>query len=185
MESFTAAPHHDVLVLIIQIAVLLSTARALGEIAQRLGQPAVIGEILAGIVLGPSLLSGFFPFINAWIVPQTEVQGYLLEVISLIGVMFLLLITGLETDLPLIRRHARTAIGTAAGGLIVPFATGLLLGLHLPDFFARKQRSAACFCTLHCCMYVNFSHSCHRQSLDGPQLDAARHRADHYCSRHV
>jgi K+:H+ antiporter len=131
---FTAAPHHDVLVLIIRIAVLLFTARALGEAAQRLGQPSVVGGILAGIVLGPSLLSGFVPAINGWLVPQTKVQGYLLEVVSLIGAMFLLLITGLETDLTLIRRHARTAIGTAAGGLIIPFATGFLLGLHLPDF---------------------------------------------------
>jgi len=130
---FTAAPHHDVLVLIIRIAALLFTARALGEVAQRLGQPSVVGEILAGIVLGPSLLSGFVPTINDLLVPQTKVQGYLLEVVSLIGAMFLLLITGLETDLTLIRRHARTAIGTAAGGLIVPFATGFLLGLYLPD----------------------------------------------------
>ncbi|MGE5445542.1 MAG: cation:proton antiporter [Ignavibacteriales bacterium] len=131
---FTAAPHHDVLVLVIRIAVLLFTARALGEVAQRLGQPSVVGEILAGIVLGPSLLSGFVPAINGWLVPQTKVQGYLIEVVSLIGAMFLLLITGLETDLTLIRRHARTAIGTAAGGLVIPFATGFLLGLHLPDY---------------------------------------------------
>lgn len=131
---FTAAPHHDVLFLIIRIAILLLTARALGEAAQRLGQPSVVGEILAGIVLGPSLLSGFVSAINGWLVPQTKVEGYLLEVVSLIGAMFLLLITGLETDLTLIRRHARTAIGTAAGGLIIPFATGFLLGLHLPDF---------------------------------------------------
>src|ERR1700739_2727786 len=80
---FTAAPHHDVLVLVIQVAVLLFTARALGELAQRLGQPSVVGEILAGIVLGPSLLSGFVPFIKEWLVPQTKVQGYLLEVVSL------------------------------------------------------------------------------------------------------
>lgn len=131
---FTAAPHHDVLVLVIRIAVLLFTARALGEVAQRLGQPSVVGEILAGIVLGPSLLSGFVPAIKGWLVPQTKVQGYLIEVVSLIGAMFLLLITGLETDLTLIRRHARTAIGTAAGGLVIPFATGFLLGLHLPDY---------------------------------------------------
>lgn len=138
MEPFTAAPHHDVLALVIQVAVLLLSARALGELAQRLGQPAVVGEILAGIVLGPSLLSGFFPFIAEWVVPQTKVQGYLLEVVSMIGVMFLLLITGLETDLALIRRHARTALGAASGGLVVPFSTGFLLGLYLPDFLLVK-----------------------------------------------
>jgi len=54
METFSAAPHHDVFVLVLQVAVLLAAARALGECAQRLGQPAVVGEILAGIILGPS-----------------------------------------------------------------------------------------------------------------------------------
>ena len=101
---FTAASHHDVLALVIQIAVLLLAARAMGEIAMRLGQPSVVGEILSGIVLGPSLLASFVPAIGEWIVPQTVTQGYLLEVVSLIGAMFLLLITGLDTDLALIRR---------------------------------------------------------------------------------
>lgn len=134
MDVFTAASHHDVLVLVGQIAILLFTARALGEVAQRLGQPSVVGEILAGIVLGPSLLSSLFPAIGEWIVPQTAVQGYLLEVISLIGAIFLLLITGLETDLSLIRRHARTAIGVSFGGIAFTFFTGFLLGQFLPDF---------------------------------------------------
>src|SRR5919197_6747368 len=124
MEPFTSPPHHNVLVLVIQIGVLLFTARALAELAQRFNQPAVVGEILAGIVLGPSLLSGFFPFIGEWLTPEKGLPGYLLEVVSLISVMFLLLLTGLETDIPLILRHARTAIGTAFGGLTIPFVTG-------------------------------------------------------------
>ncbi|MBW3628522.1 MAG: cation:proton antiporter [Gemmatimonadetes bacterium] len=141
MQGFTAAPHHDVLALVIQIALLLFVARALGEIAQRFRQPAVVGEILAGILLGPSLLSGFFPEIAHWVVPQSEVQGYLLEVVSLFGAMFLLLITGLETDLQLIRRQARTAMGASLGGIVVPFATGYLLGLYIPDdLLANPER---------------------------------------------
>lgn len=133
MDVFTAASHHDVLALVIQITVLLFTARALGEVARRLGQPAVVGEILAGILLGPSFLSSLLPAVGKWIVPQTPVQGYLLETISMVGVMFLLLITGLETDIPLIRRHARTALSAAAGGLLLPLLTGFVLGLYLPD----------------------------------------------------
>jgi Kef-type K+ transport system membrane component KefB/nucleotide-binding universal stress UspA family protein len=131
-EIFSAAPHHDVLVLLIQIAVLLLAARGLGEIAQRLGQPSVVGEILAGILLGPSLLSSLLPAAGAWIIPQPGVPGYLLEVVSLIGVIFLLLLTGLETDLALIRRQAKTAAGASIGGIVVPFATGFLLGWYLP-----------------------------------------------------
>ncbi|MEX0607864.1 MAG: cation:proton antiporter, partial [Balneolaceae bacterium] len=145
MDVFTSAPHHDVLVLVIQIGVLLFVARALGEIAQRLKQPAVVGEILAGILLGPSLLAGFVPEIGEWIVPQNETQGYLLEVVSLIGAMFLLLITGLETDIRLIKRHARTAIGVSFGGIIVTFATGFLLGQNLPDFLLADNNERLVF----------------------------------------
>jgi Kef-type K+ transport system membrane component KefB/nucleotide-binding universal stress UspA family protein len=145
MEPFSAASHHDVLVLVIQIAVLLLAARGLGEIALRLGQPSVIGEILAGIILGPSLLSGFVPIVNEWIVPNTAVQGYLLEVVSLIGAMFLLLITGLETDLTLIRRHARTAIGVSFGGITVTFLSGFLLGQFLPDFLLADNSQRLVF----------------------------------------
>ncbi len=133
MQPFTAAPHGDVLVLLVQIALLLTAARGLGEVAQRLGQPSVVGEILAGIVLGPSLLSGALPGLGAWIVPQSPLQGHLLEVVSMTGAMFLLLITGLETDLTLVRQHARTAIGVSAGGIAVTFTSGFLLGQLLPD----------------------------------------------------
>lgn len=134
METFTAASHDDVLVLLVQVAILLFAARALGEVAQRLNLPSVVGEIMAGIILGPSLLSGLVPAVGAWIVPQSALQGYLLEVVSMIGAMFLLLITGLETDLALIRRHARTAIGVSAGGIVVTFSSGFLLGQWLPDY---------------------------------------------------
>lgn len=132
-QPFTAAPHHDVLVLLVQMAVLLFTARLLGEVAQRFGQPTVVGEILAGIVLGPSLLSGLVPALGEWIVPHTPVQGYLLETVSMIGVMFLLLVTGLEMDIPLIRRQARSAVSVALGGLLLPLTMGFILGELLPD----------------------------------------------------
>ncbi|WP_069129941.1 cation:proton antiporter domain-containing protein [Rhodohalobacter halophilus] len=134
MDVFSAAPHHDVFLLVFQVGVLLLAARAFGEVATRLGQPSVIGEILAGIILGPSLLAGIFPAFGELIIPQTEVSGYLLEVISLLGAMFLLLITGLETDIQLIKRHAKTAISVSFGGISVTFITGFFLGQHLPDF---------------------------------------------------
>ena len=144
-QPFTAAPHHDVLAFLVQVAVLLLTARALGEVARRVGQPTVVGEILAGIVLGPSLLSGFVPVINEWVIPHNPVQGYLLEIVSLMGVMFLLLITGLETDVALIRHQARSAVGVALGGLVVPLVMGFALGQLLPDHLLVSPESRFVF----------------------------------------
>ena len=97
MQVFTAANHHDVFVLIFQIALLLLASRTFGAIAQKLGQPSVVGEILSGVILGPTILGHIFPLTTPWIIPQTPTQGYLLEVIGLLGAMFLLLVTGLET----------------------------------------------------------------------------------------
>lgn len=124
---------------------LLLAARALGELARRLNQPSVVGELLAGILLGPTLLSSVVPFLGTWLLPQTDVQGYLLEVISLVGATFLLLLTGLETDLGLIRRHARTAIGVSFGGIVVTFTTGFALGRLLPGSLLAADGSRLVF----------------------------------------
>ncbi len=134
MDIFTAAPHDEIVLLFFQLGILLLSARLLGELAQRLNQPSVIGEIMAGIILGPSILSTLFPGFGELIIPQTESAGYLLELVALIGAMFLLLITGMETDIKLIKRHAKTAVSVSYGGIIVTFATGFLLGMYLPDF---------------------------------------------------
>jgi Kef-type K+ transport system membrane component KefB len=145
MDIFTAASHADVLRLVFQIAVLLLSARLLGEVSQRLGQPAVLGEIAAGVILGPSLLSGLFPAVGQWLLPQTPVQGYLIEVVALLGAMFLLLITGLETDIPLVRRHARTALGVASGGLVLPFVSGAVMAWFLPAFLLVEGQDRTVF----------------------------------------
>lgn len=144
MQQFTPALHHDVLALLIQVTVLLLTARVLAEIAQRIGQPSIVGEILAGIVLGPSLLSGILPVVgtqvlpetqvHVGIIPQTQVQVHLLDSFSMLGALFMMLIAGLEIDLALIRRHTRSAVGTGLGGMILPFIAGLALAWYLlPD----------------------------------------------------
>jgi Kef-type K+ transport system membrane component KefB len=132
-EIISASINHDILKLLIQISALLITARFFGEIAQRLGQPSVIGEILAGIILGPSLLGNLFPFIHGWVIPVTEMQKSLLEVITLIGAMFLLLITGLETDLQLIKHHAKKTLAIAFGELPFSLACGFAFGFLIPN----------------------------------------------------
>ncbi len=133
MEPFAAIAHADLLKLVLSVALLLGTARLFGELMERINQPAVIGEILAGVVLGPSILGSIFPAFENLVVPTTPIQSQLLDVVALIGVMMLILLVGMETDLGLIRARIRVATAVGIGGLIVPFVFGLALGYLLPD----------------------------------------------------
>lgn len=132
MEPLAGISHEDLLKLVLSVAILLGTARLLGELCNRIGVPAVVGEIFAGVLLGPSLLSRAFPAFGRLIVPETTSQAQLLDVVGLLGIMFLLIVIGMETDLALIRTRLRTAVGVGLGGLIVPFASGLLVGALIP-----------------------------------------------------
>ena len=126
---------HAILILLLQLTLLLGLARVLAETMRRLGQPAVIGELLAGILLGPTILGHFSPEAFAAVFPPDVEQFHLLEVISWLGLVLLLLLTGLETDLRVVRTLGPAALYASAGGLTVLFTSGTLLGLALPDQF--------------------------------------------------
>lgn len=129
---FAPLEHGEVLQLVLQVAILLAAARLLGELARRFGQPAVVGEILAGVVLGPSIFGAVAPDLAAAWIPTSAAQGRLLETVALVGAMLLLVVTGLETDLALISRRAGAAVGVALGGLLLPLAGGFALGWWFP-----------------------------------------------------
>ena len=134
--------HHALLLLLLQLGLLLVVARVLGELARRVGLPSVVGELMAGIVLGPSLLGAFAPGLFESIFPAEIEQRHLLEVVSWLGVIMLLILTGLETDVALIMRKGRSAAAVSLGGIIIPFATGFGIAQVLPQEFiaAPDQR---------------------------------------------
>jgi len=127
--------HHELLLILLQLAVLLLVARGLGELMRRIGLPPVVGELLAGVLLGPSLLGWAAPALQEAVFPKSQAQSDLLAVVSWLGVLFLLIVTGLETDLNLILRKGKTALLISLGGIVVPFATGFALGEFLPESF--------------------------------------------------
>lgn len=119
--------------LIVQIALLLAVGRGLGEIMQRIGQPSVIGELLAGLLLGPSLLGWLWPAAQSAVFPPAPEQKALLEGIAQFGILLLLLLTGMETDLKLVRKVGRAAVAISIAGIVVPFLCGFALGQFLPE----------------------------------------------------
>ena len=130
-ETGKAGPSEFLLVA--QIVLLIAVGRGLGEIMQRIGQPSVIGELLAGIILGPSLFGWIWPEAQAAIFPKTPEQKAMIDGIAQVGILLLLLLTGMETDLKLVRKVGKAAIAISIAGILVPFACGFALGEFLPD----------------------------------------------------
>lgn len=126
---------HQLLVFWVGLLVILVTARVMGRLMQRIGQPAVVGELAAGLILGPSLLGRVAPDVTDWLFPADDVQTAMLFTVGWIGVLLLLVATGFETDLGLIRRLGRAATLVSAGSLIVPAAAGFAVGWLIPTSF--------------------------------------------------
>jgi Kef-type K+ transport system membrane component KefB/nucleotide-binding universal stress UspA family protein len=124
---------HHILLFLVQFALLLASARLLGEVMKRYDQPPVFGELLAGIVLGPSLLGWAAPGLFSLLFPLDPGQYHLLELISWLGMIFLLLFTGLETEVAVLKNLGRPAILASLLGIVVPFASGYMLGTTIPD----------------------------------------------------
>lgn len=123
---------HQLLVFLLQVALLLGVAIALGRLTVRLGMPALVGELAAGVLLGPSVLAHLAPAFSAWLLPNDPSQLHLLDAVGQIGVLLLVGIAGMYVDIPLIRRQG-TAIGLVSGGaLLVPLALGFGTGFLVP-----------------------------------------------------
>lgn len=136
---------HELLVFWVQISVLLAAARLLGGAMRRLGQPAVIGELAAGVLLGPSVFGKIWPEGFEWFLPDSRVQSAALLGVSWLGVVLLLLVTGFETDPVLIRRMGRAAGLVAVGSLGIPLVVGFGTGWAVPDSFLGPEAQRPLF----------------------------------------
>jgi Kef-type K+ transport system membrane component KefB/nucleotide-binding universal stress UspA family protein len=124
---------------IAELALLLFVGRLMGEAAQRIGQPSVMGQLIAGLLLGPSFFGLLWPSAQHAIFPLGDpAQKSMLDAVSELGVLMLLLLTGMETDLQMVRRVGRAAIAVSAAGVAIPFACGFALGELLPAAFLPK-----------------------------------------------
>lgn len=132
-DHFTDALKHNfsypLAVLLLQIITIILVARCFGFLCRKIGQPSVIGEILAGIVLGPSLLGAYFPNFSAMLFPPSSLGN--LGIMSQIGLILFMFVVGMELDVGVLRNRAHEAIVVSHASIIFPFALGVALAYFI------------------------------------------------------
>jgi Kef-type K+ transport system membrane component KefB len=129
---------HEVMSLLLQLGVMLIMGRLLAEIARMVKQPAVIGEILAGIILGPTVFGMVFPEAFVGVFPPGS-SFLVLDGFVQVAVVMLLFIAGLEVDLHIVIQQGRQAVFTSLFGLVIPFVFGFALPYIFPSFFMEDN----------------------------------------------
>ncbi len=132
-QVFTDSFKHDLTeplaVLLLQIIVIIASARLFGFLFKKIGQPAVIGEIVAGIILGPSIVGAYFPEINNFLFPAASLVT--LSFISQIGLILFMFIIGMELDLKAIGKQAYGAVIISHASIIIPYTLGMALAYYI------------------------------------------------------
>lgn len=134
VDSFLINLHHPLALLLAQIVTIILVAKLFGWICIKLKQPSVIGEMIAGIVLGPSLFGLYFPELSAFIFPKESLPN--LQFLSQIGLILFMYIVGMELDLSVLRKKAHDAVVISHASIIIPFALGVGLSYFIYKEFA-------------------------------------------------
>ena len=133
----------DLKLLLAQVIVILIAARGLGWLLHRLHQPRVIGEMVAGIALGPTLLGWLAPSLSATLFPRASLGA--LHALSQLGLLLFMFLIGLELDLKQLRELGRVAVYTSVASIVAPFTLGGLLALFLYPRFSEPRVNFAIF----------------------------------------
>jgi Kef-type K+ transport system membrane component KefB len=133
----------DLVLFLLQIAVMLAVARLGGWLMRRIRQPAVLGELLGGIVLGPTVFSRLVPGAYAWLFPNEGVVALARDTLITFGMLFFLFEAGLEVNLAMVRRLRWRIAWTSVAGIALPFALGCGLVLFWPGPWGPGAQSHA------------------------------------------
>ena len=136
IDSLQINLHHPLAILLLQIITIVIVARFFGWFFNKIGQPSVIGEIIAGIVLGPSLFGMYFPEASAALFPAASLGN--LQFFSQIGLILFMFVIGMELDLKVLKSKAHDAIVISHASIIIPFALGMVLAYFIYDSFAPE-----------------------------------------------
>jgi Kef-type K+ transport system membrane component KefB len=127
--------HHNALsIFILQLIIIIIASRLCAFLFKKIGQPPVMGEIIAGIALGPSLFGGIMPEASAFIFPPASFGN--LQMLSQVGLILFMFVIGMELDLNIIRKKAKSAVAISATSIVFPFALGMGLAYYMYADFA-------------------------------------------------
>lgn len=136
VSSMSLNLHHPLAILLAQIITIIIVARFFGWVFRKIGQPSVIGEIIAGIVLGPSLLGLYFPEFSIDLFPIESLGN--LQFLSQIGLILFMFVIGMELDLKVLQNRAKDAIVISHASIVIPFALGIGLAYFVYFKFAPE-----------------------------------------------
>lgn len=128
--------HHPLAVLLSQMAVIVLVAKLFGFLCKKIGQPSVVGEMIAGILLGPSLFGLYFPDVSAALFPPSSLEN--VQLLSQVGLVLYMFIVGLELDLGALKNSTDQAVVISHASILVPFALGVGLSYFLYERFALE-----------------------------------------------
>ena len=134
LHSMVENLQHPLAILLAQIVTIILVARLFGWVFRKIGQPSVIGEMIAGIVLGPSLVGMYFPEFSAALFPKESLGN--LQFLSQIGLILFMFVIGMELDLKVLKNKAHDAVVISHASIVIPFALGLSLAYFIYHTFA-------------------------------------------------
>jgi Kef-type K+ transport system membrane component KefB len=136
LDSLVHNLEHPLAILLAQIVTIIFVARFFGWVCKKIGQPSVIGEIIAGIVLGPSLIGLYFPEFSNALFPAQSLGN--LQFLSQIGLIFFMFVIGMELDLKVLKNKAHEAVVISHASIVIPFALGMGLAYFIYQSFAPE-----------------------------------------------
>ncbi len=136
LSSMNLNLHHPLAILLAQIITIIIVARFFGWVFRKIGQPTVIGEIIAGIFLGPSLVGMYFPDVSLVLFPIASLGN--LQFLSQIGLILFMFVIGMELDLKVLKNKANDAVVISHASIVIPFALGIGLAYFVYHRFAPQ-----------------------------------------------
>ena len=131
--------HTEITALFLALGVLLASARLLGELARASGLPAVLGEITAGILWGPTVFGTLFPHWSAFLFPLSGGGALAFDGLITLAITLFLLVAGMEIDLSTVWRQGKITLNVAVAGIVVPFGLGFVFAWYLPWQMGKEE----------------------------------------------